>query len=67
MLLSMYPAVPTQDLTITADDHQFFLTLWIAASSAPCPRCHTTYIRQVDDPLGLCKVRGHKSIVMGLS
>ena len=39
MSLSILPAVPTQDLTITDDGHQFFLTLWILASFAPCPRC----------------------------
>ena len=39
MSLSLLPAVPTQDLTITDDGHQFFLTLWILASSAPCPHC----------------------------
>ncbi len=56
MSLSILPAVPTQDLTITDDGHQFFLTLVIAASSAPCPHCaqisarlHMTCSRQVDD------------------
>ena len=56
MSLSILPAVRTQDLTITDDDHQFFLMLWIWASSAPCPhcsqissRCHTIYTRQVHD------------------
>ena len=39
MSLSLLPAVRTQDLTITDDGHQFFLTLWILASSAPCPHC----------------------------
>ena len=43
MSVSILPAVPTQDLTITDDDHQFFLTLWIAAASgagvsSPSPR-----------------------------
>jgi transposase len=56
MSLSILPAVPTQDLTITDDGHQFFLTLWILASSAPCPHCgqfssrfHSTYTRRVRD------------------
>ena len=56
MSLSLLPAVPTQDLTITDDGHQFFLTLWILASSAPCPHCgqlssrfHSMYTRQVHD------------------
>lgn len=56
MLLSILPAVPTQDVTITDDGHQFFLTLWIAAACAPCPHCgqvssriHSTYARHVQD------------------
>ena len=54
MSLSILPAVPTQDLTITDDGHQFFLTLWIAAACAPCPHCgqvscriHSMYARPV--------------------
>ena len=53
MSLSILPAVPTQDLTITDDGHQFLLTLVIAVSSAPCPHCgqlashfHSTYTRR---------------------
>lgn len=33
----MLPAVPTEDLTLTDNGHQFFLTLWIAAACAGCP------------------------------
>ncbi len=56
MSLSMLPTVPTQDLTITDDGHQFFLTLWIASADATCPHCgqvscrvHSTYAQQVQD------------------
>ncbi len=56
MSLSILPTVPTQDLTITDDGHQFFLTVLIQAASAPCPQCgqvssrfDSTYSRQVHD------------------
>ncbi len=39
MSLSILPTVPTPDLTITDDGHQFFLTVWTQAASAPCPQC----------------------------
>ncbi len=34
MSLSILPTVPTQDLTITDDGYQFFLTVWTQAASA---------------------------------
>ncbi len=43
MSLSILLAVPTQDVTITDDEHQFFLTLsWLFLPPCACKRAETS-------------------------